>query len=166
MNCFNERSYQQITIETTSQMRERLPDRILTSFTLFSPSRSTLLLLGTKWPDAISYSEFLPALIVSTYCTAYLDFVSAFSGDIGDVTRHAHPLISVHCQEQTGVSANRHRLLNICHRQPQQACIIQLWIPSNARLRGCSRFLAINSFSLMHARQFLSELNRFSGHLC
>lgn len=48
------------------------------------------------------------------------------SGGIGDVTRHAHPLISAHCQKQTGPSEVWRVLLDICHKQLQQAFIIQL----------------------------------------
>lgn len=50
------------------------------------------------------------------------------SGDTGFVTRQAHPLISVHCQRQTGLSINWHLVLHICHKQPQQAFTVQVQI--------------------------------------
>lgn len=73
---------------------------------------------------------FEPEVLATVDCQDIFNSLSGCclwaSEDIGDVTRH--PLISAHRPEQTGISVNWHLLLNIWHKQRQQAIIIQLRI--------------------------------------
>lgn len=48
------------------------------------------------------------------------------SQDIGDVTRHAHPLISGHWWEEKGVSVNWHVIVNVCRSPAELGFTVQL----------------------------------------